>query len=674
MNSLVKLITVIFPFIVFITDAFSQIQPHTERFLDLGNIDSTYQPGDDFYRYANGKWLTRTVIPESGYRMAMTDVMASSDSLMHNLLAAVCQGKYNYTPAGKQLYTFYQSALDSVESPINGLVTLKAGLNAIHQINTIKQLKAYLVRQLLLPSNKLIRLRPNEDDETEPLMRTEFTQAGLNMPLKNYASSTSSNEKIRAGYVTLLEKLFSYVGSDTVIVRKNVLSVLSIEEKLASYSDTGKVTNRLPYNDLIKTYANLPFSEIFDEFNIDKKLPVYVQHPSYYAGLNQLIYSISLSDWKLKLQADYLLFNAPYLDTQIAKANANFYEQQLKNEQVVFDRQVQVKKLLSNFYWAYNLADVLGDLYAHTYFTQRDRTKLYVLANSIRAAFAKRIELADWLDSQTRQKALRKLEEMHIKIGYPDSVANRALSFSAKNFLANYHKLYQLERLRYLRSAGKPKNRAVWRRPQWTIASSYEPEYNSFIMVTGLLKPPFYFPDADDAINYGAIGTLIAHEFTHGFDNLGVLYNEQGVKKSWFTANDSIAFRRHINPLAAQFNQYILLDTIHVKGELSLGEITADLVGISIAYDALKATNQHREKTLINGLTATQRFLLAFAQQWRSVYSDKFLKESFQEDVHPPENLRINGTLSNFTPFYDAFKVKPTNKLYKPESSRVQVW
>jgi putative endopeptidase len=653
--------------------SFSQPASHKEKFLDVSGIDSTYQPGDDFYRFANGKWLNTTTRPASGYIVQMGNMMASNDSLMRKLLTAVYQGRYNNVPAGKQLHTFYVSATDTIASPLNGLKTVQEGLDAIRQINSKVQLQAYLVRQLLLPANKLIGLWPNEE-ETKATVQIEFTQAGLGMPLKNYAIQQPANITLRAGYTKLLQKLFHYAGSDTTTARQRAARVLAVEDQLAAFSDSTDSRSQFSYQQLEATYPELPFNAIFAEFGLPRNQPFFVWHKSYYAGLNQLLSSISIEDWKLKLQADYLLFNAPYLPTPIASAHTDFYERQLKNEPTAFNRQTQLRELFTNLWASNNLADVLGDLYAHIQFTAPDRSRLYVLANSIRAAFARRIESADWLENKTRQSALRKLNALYVKVGYPDSVNNSSLIFSGTNFLANVQKVYEHNQRSYLRSAGQLKRQTDWRRSQWSVASTYQPQYNSFIVVTGLLKPPYYYPNGDDAINYGAIGSIIAHEFTHGFDNNGILFNDQGVKSAWFTSKDSLAFRKRINPLVAQFNQYVLFDTTHLNGELSLGETTADLVGLSLAYDAFKTTNQYKANKPTNGLTPTQRFLLAYAQQWRALYSDTFLKDTFREVPWPLEEFRINGTLTHFTPFYEAFGVKPGHKLYRTASNRVRVW
>ncbi len=644
------------------------------HFVGLLALDSTYAPGDNLYQYANGQWIKRTVIPPEGYRSALTELISQNDSLLNVLVNDVIAGQYNHTQAGRLLCAFYSSGLDSLLSPQKSRSSLQKHLGLIRRLRTKTDLQHYLADQLELPSNRLMGLYAVDDVDTTRIVQAVLGRAGLIRPLKYYQPSSMSQLAVQQDYLHFLATLWTYLGYSTTTAQQNAARVLAVEKQLAAYSDSTISTRRLRYAQLVYLYPNLPWRRIFTRFTIPPELSISVEHPRYYDGLNKLLEVIPLRDWKLKLEADFVLYNMAYLGPQMARTHYNYVEKTLWGNQMPYNPKRQVIDLMTNYYDSYSLADILGDLYARNSLSQSDKAKLYSIANRIKVVLTARLMAVDWLAPQTRQMAIKKIHSLSIKIGYPETVASMRLAFTKDNYLDNYYRLFRLKRRKYLQAIGKAKDRTAWHRPPWSIASSYEPDYNGFIITAGSLKPPFYFPGGDDALNYGAIGTLIGHELSHALDNLGKNYDVHGVKRTWWTEADSIRFNQKISPLIRQYDDYKVLDSIPLNGATTVGETMADLTGILATYDAFRQTDQYQAGKKLEGLTPSQRFIVAFAQQWRASYSTKALKANVENDVHPPEYLRVNGTLSNFPAFYESFPVGTTSHLYRSKSVRIKVW
>ncbi|GAB3788649.1 M13 family metallopeptidase [Spirosoma horti] len=604
----------------------------------------------------------------------MTELIIQNDSLLSDLIRDVIAGQYNHTQAGRLLYAFYSSGVDSLLSPQNSKRSLKRHLNLIRQVRTKSDLQHYLANQLEMPSNRLMGLYAVDDVDTTRIVQAVLGQAGLNRPLKYYQLNLLGQPAVQQAYLHFLASIWTYLGYSMTTAHQNAGRVLAVEKQLAAYCDSTKSTHRLRYAQLVDLFPNLPWRQIFNRFAIPHELLISVEHPRYYAGLNKLLVSIPLADWKLKLAADFVLYNMAYLGPQMARTHYNYVQRTLWRSQTPYSPKRQVMDLMTDYYDAYSLADLLGDLYARNSLGQSDKAKIYRIANGIKAVFTARLKAIDWLAPQTKQLAIKKIQTLIVKIGYPDTLASMRLKFTKDNYLANYHQLFRLKRGQYLQAIGKAKDRTAWRRPPWSIASSYEPDYNGFIIAAGSLKPPFYFSGGEDALNYGAIGTLIGHELSHALDNLGKNYDVYGTKREWWTGDDSIRFSQKISPLIKQYNGYRVLANIPIDGTNTVGETMADLTGLLASYEAFQQTDQYRAGKPLEGLTPTQRFIVAFAQQWRASYTDKALKETVQTDVHPPESIRVNGSLSNFPPFYESFPVRSGDQLYRSESVRIKVW
>ncbi|MCU0353452.1 MAG: M13 family metallopeptidase, partial [Cytophagales bacterium] len=514
-------------------------------------------------------------------------------------------------------------------------------------------------------------LKGNPYNESSPIVEVEYVQSGIPLPAAIYTTRTDGSDAVLKRYRDFLAELFVSVGTSPAQAEKQAREVVTLESRLARSHDTVAHLEKRRLPQLQAKYPNVPWAKFADKYQLPAATVYQVYHPAYYDTLNKLLKTVPLSVWKQKAKADYLLFNAPRLSNKTARQHFELFEITVRKAEKTYSREDQARELMENFYSAVNLADVSGDIFARSVLGKEDKAKMNQMAEHIRRVFLSRLGQNRWLSPQAKAKAIRKLQAMIFKVGYPKKTAGESLLFTPDNYAKNYALLYAERQKAYLLSLGKPKPRGQWQRNQWSIAGSYQSETNSFEIVSGLLQPPFFQKGADDAVLYGTVGSIIAHEITHGLDNNGKDYNETGVKENWWTAADTLNFNKLTQPLAEQFSSYLVMDNTYLNGKITLGENIADLVGLQVAYEAFTQSSQFRDNKNIDGFTPTQRFLIAFAQQWRSKYTDQILKEYFLSDVHPPDNLRVNGTLSNFEPFYKSFNVQPAHALYRPQLVRI---
>ena len=649
--------------------------------INHGYMQPATRPGNDFYTYANGSWVAQTTLPAEGYVMTSLTLAEQNTALFRRLLAQAVAHPDPADARQRQLSTFWQSAQHLEANRPTALAYVQAALADIDRIQSAAQLQQYLVRQNALASNKLVKLSGDAYDERSPLVRAQYSPAGIGLPAATYLTDDAPSRALLAGYQQLLAATFAAVGA----ALPNLPPVLALEKELAASQlapaaapGTGvpaaPVVPARDYSvaELGGAFPGISWELYARQYGLPDTTRYRLPQPRYYQRLSELLPTVPLAVWKDKLRVDYLLFNAPRVSDELGGRYFAFFEQQLKKSDQHFDRQVELTDIFENFYTRANLADVAGDVFARQVLPAADRQQVQALAENLRAVLRQRLAANAWLLPATRQAAVAKLDQLVLKVGYPDQLPNQEMAFVPDCYVRNYAQLYEHAQLTFLRAIGHPKVRTEWRRNQWSIAGSYQAEYNSIELVAGTLQPPFYQPAADEAVRYGTTGSLIAHELTHAFDKDGQHYTATGLRQPWWQPQDTLAFAQLTQPLAAQFSAYQVLGGTPLNGALSLGENTADLVGLQLAYEAFTHTAQFRRNRKIGGFTPTQRFLLAFAQQWRSKYTDAVLKEYFLQDVHLPDNIRVNGTLANFAPFYQACGVKPGDRLSR--RPLVSIW
>jgi putative endopeptidase len=469
--------------------------------------------------------------------------------------------------------------------------------------------------------------------------------------------------------------MFMLTGADAQTAAKNANSVLALETEIAKthrspveLRDPQANYNKMSVANLEKISPNVGWANYFQKLGV-KVDSVNVGQPGYYEGLSKLLASQPIEAWKTKLKFDYIASNAGLLSKDFATASFEFgktFNGQKKDSE-------RWKKMTNRV--NSGLGEMLGQIYVKKYFNETAKQRMDELVNNLQKAFDNRIQNLDWMSAATKERATTKLHTFLKKIGYPEKWKNYDdVTIDKNNFFANAKSVTMHNQKEEMSKIGKPVDRMEWGMSPPTVNAYYNPTNNEIVFPAGILQFPFFDANADDAINYGAIGMVIGHEMTHGFDDQGCQYDEKGNMKNWWTSEDSTKFKSKTGGVVNQYNSYVVLNDQHVNGALTLGENLADIGGLAIAYDAFKMTKQGKDSVRIDGFTPDQRFFLGYAQVWRLKNRDEILRTRINTDPHSPEMFRVNGPAANFDPFYAAFNVQPTNKMYIKPEERAHIW
>jgi len=395
-----------------------------------------------------------------------------------------------------------------------------------------------------------------------------------------------------------------------------------------------------------------------------------VTQPEFFTNLNKLIKSIPLTSWKTYLKFCVMHEAAPYLNNAIVQENFDFYAKTLNG---VKNRKPRYKTSITALDRA--LGEVLGKVFVEKHFNADAKKRVNQMVDNLTASFRDRIVSRNWMTDSTKKNAINKLEKITRKLGYPDKWKDySSLGIKTDAYLLNHFRVNQFEHKRMLADAGKPVDKSKWGMTPPTVNAYYNPTANEIAFPAGIMQVPFFDPTSDDAFNYGIMGAIIGHELTHGFDDQGSQFDEKGNFVNWWSEEDKKNFEAKTKILVNQFNDYVAIDSLHVNGELTLGENIADLGGLTMAYYAYKKSLNGNASPVLEGFTGEQRFFLAWAQGWKTLMRPQALKQMVATNPHSPGNFRANGPLTNLTEFYEAFGVKEGNKMYRPKESRAEIW
>lgn len=656
-------------------------QAKTPSGIDLTWFDSTAKPQNDFYQWASGGWLKRTPVPPTNVSWGAFDILfEQSLTDMRNILDSVRKISDASKGSVSQLVSdFYSTGMDSAARNQNGAAPLKPYLEKIDGIADLESLSAVCGEEQLQGPSPFFSIGIGADAKNSNRYIVSMGQGGLGLPDRDYYFLKDPHfASLRDAYVKHVAKMFGLLGDDSLKAKKNAQTVMNIETQLAGFSSTNT-----ELRDVYANYHKMPFADLkkmtpafdwdafvkpFDAAPIDS---VVVGQPKFLTGLNTFLKNTPLADLKAYMRWQYITSFASYLGDDFRSENFDFYGKTLNGQPQMRPRWKQVSGVIDG-----QLGDAVGQLYVAKYFPPSSKQKMLALVNNLIAAYKVRIQSAEWMDASTKEKALDKLDKVVKKIGYPDKWRDySSLDISKQAYVLNvinatvFNNLYQSHRL------GKPMDRTQWGMTAATVNAQYEPSFNDITFPAAILQPPFFDPNADDAVNYGRIGAVIGHEMTHGFDDQGSKFDAAGNLVTWWTVKDSIEYTLRTGKIIKQFNQYKVLDTISVNGELTLGENIADLGGINIAYDAFKMTDEGKDTSLrIQGYSPDQRFFIGWAQLWAENDRPDYAIELIHDDVHSPTHFRADGPVSNMPQFYAAFNVKPGDAMYRSDSVRTKIW
>ncbi len=659
----------------------NKVMKQEDPAIKIANMDTTVKPGDDFFRYANGNWLKNNPVPaEYSIYGTFEELRENNNKQLRQIMEEAAADKNATAGSIKQkIADFYSSGMDSAAIEKTGIKAIQADLDKIDAIKSVPDLVKTIAYLHTLGINQMFYFFSGQDDKNSEKVIAQLYQGGLGLPDRDYyLSKDPRSQEIRTEYVKHLGKTFELSGVQKEQADKDSKIVMDIETKMADVSSTRldlrdpvKNYNKMDLAGLQKLAPQFDWSTYFSTLGLKATDEINVGQPKFFSGIAKLVTTVPVDQWKTYLKWHLLREASPFLSSAFEKEHFSFYSVVLSGIKEMKPRWKRVLSITSA-----SLGEAVGQLYVEKYFPAEAKKRMLELVTNLKDALKDRIEKLSWMCDATKKEAEAKLAKMNLKVGYPDKWRDySSLKITKDSYFQNIMAASQFEFQRDLNKIGKPVDRTEWGMTPQTVNAYYSPNMNEIVFPAAILQPPFFFMNADDAVNYGAIGVVIGHEMTHGFDDQGRQFDKDGNLRDWWTPEDATNFEKQTQVLVDQFDNYKMLDSLHVDGKLTLGENIADMGGLTVAYAALqKAMNGKDQNAKIDGFTSDQRFFLAYAQVWRGNTRDKELMRRLKEDVHSPKEARVNGQVYNIPEFYKAFNIKPTDKNYKPENLRPVIW
>ena len=644
---------------------------------DIEGIDSSIKPGNNFFMYVNRKWFDTAQIPPSQSGVGTYMFMNYPQRLLlQGILDSISKANNNAGSIEQKLGDFYASGMDTLTINKRGYDPIKPMLVRIDSISDIVSLMKFVADEAKNYNTSVLAFGVGPDNKNSSLNIAHIYQAGIGLPERDYYFKTDpSSAAIQQAYKIYLAKLFTLTGSDSVSAIKNADIVYNIDKQLASSHKTNIELRDVNANYNKMAVATLAGREpVIGWLNVLTELgaktdSIDVSQPAYYDKLNAALKSIAISDWKTYLKAYSINNYADVLSQPFADAVFEF-NKVLSGQAVQKTRGEKIASAVDQ-----SLGEALGQLYVKKYFTEDAKKRTLDLVNNLQKAFSARIDKLDWMNDSTKQKAKEKLFAITKKIGYPDKWRNYSnVTIEKNNYFENVVSAAAGNYRFQLAKLNKPVDRSEWFTTPSTVTAYYNPSANEIVFPAAILQPPYFDNNADDALNYGGIGMVIGHEMTHAFDDQGAQFDKEGNVKNWWTKDDYTKFKAKTQKVIDLYNQFTVLDTVHVKGAMTVGENAADIGGVAIAYDAFKMTKEGPDTTMVGGFTPDQRFFISVARIWRVKMKDAFLRLWINNNPHSPPMWRVNSPLMNSPHFYEAFHVQPGDSNYLPEEKRVQIW
>lgn len=648
--------------------------------IDPANMDTSVEPGDDFFRYVNGSWMKANPIPPEYTQYGAFHVLydQNQENLKKLVMEVSADTSAKPGSVNKKIRDFYNSGMDSTHIDELGIGAIEDELDAILSLTNKDNLAMQVSNMHKSGINPFFFFYVSADQFNSSMNIVNFYQGGLGLPdVDYYTNPDERSQKLRADYIDHLTKMFLLSGEDETSAHNSAKAILNIETALANISKT-RLERRIPeenfhkvtLDELADLSPSFDWQTYFTSFGIAEPGEINIGQKEFIAGISQVIDQYSVDDWKVYLKWNLLDASASYLSSDFDKQNFEFFGKVLSGQQEQKPRWKRVLGTTSS-----GLGEAIGQIYVEKYFPPESKQRMDQLVENLRISFAGRIKNLDWMSNTTKQEALAKLNAITVKIGYPDKWKDYSvMKVWAGHYLKNVRSAKQFEFNRDLKKIGMPVDKTEWGMTPQTVNAYYNPTNNEIVFPAGILQPPFFNKDADDAVNYGAIGVVIGHEMTHGFDDRGRKYDKEGNMNDWWTESDAERFEEQTKMLSVQYDQYKMLDSLHVDGALTMGENIADLGGLNISYDAYQMSLNGGQPETIDGFNADQRFFMGYAQVWRANIRDKELMRRLKEDVHSPGEARVNIPIFNIEVFNTAFQIKPENKLFVPDSKRAYIW
>jgi putative endopeptidase len=644
------------------------------------NMDTTVRPNDDFFAYSNGKWMKENQIPADETTWGIGELVQKELYVKLQKINEEAEAKGEKSGPGQRIGDFWHSAMDTVAIEKNGIAPLETELKKIGALKTKEELMAHAAHMHTYGVNVFFSEGVSQDPKQSDVMAYMMAQGGLGLPDRDYYFNTDSRTvKIRNEYGPYIANLFRLMGTESKAADSKAAAIVALETRLAKASrkledlrDPYTNYNKYSIKNLRSISPGINWPVYLEKIGVKHVDSVIVGQPEFYQALDREIAGTDLQTLK-----DYMTFHlvatfSPYLSNAFSDATFNFYQKTIGGAQQQHPRW---RRALDTEQGA--IGEELGKLFVKEYFNAKAKARYEQIVENVRDAYKARIKKLDWMSDSTKQKAIHKLTSIRKKVGYPDKWKDfSALKIDRDSYAANMMRANEWWNNYELSKLGKPVDRNEWSMTPQTYNAYYNESNNEIVLPAAMMTVPgFKDADLDDALVYGyTAASTVGHEITHGFDDQGRKFDENGNLRSWWSDKDTAQFMQRADVLVQQFNKMTPLDTMHINGKATLGENLADLGGILIGLDAFKQTETYKKGAKINGMTPLQRFFMGYALGWLLAERQEKIARQLLTDVHSPAKYRVNGPFPNVPEFYDAFNIKPGDKMYLPDSLRVHLW
>jgi putative endopeptidase len=666
--------------LLLVSVAMGQNTPNQTKPIDPANMDLSIKPCDDFFRYANGTWLKTNPIPAAFDQWGSFNILADHNSdVLHEILEDEAKDKSALAGSNKRkIGDLYATGMDSAAIEALGMKPIAGELDCIGAMKNIQDVQREIGRLHSMNLNPLFNFDSEQDPKNSIEVIGEIHQGGLGLPERDYYFSEEARSKrIREEYVKHMTAMFQLIGDDDAKAAASAQSVMAFETQLAKTSrrlvdlrDPDKNYNKMTQEQLAALAPAFDWKRYFTDLGWSNPGSVDVGQPEFFKEVNVMLETVPVETWKNYLRWRVVSNSANSLSSAFVTENFRFRGTIMTGAKEMQPRWKRIRGVIDGL-----LGEAIGEVYVAKAFPPEAKARALELVNNIKLALREHINTITWMDDATKQAALKKLDAIIVKIGYPDKWRDYTkLTIDRTSYLENVRHAAQFAVQREIDKIGKPVDRTEWGMSPQIVNAYYNPSMNEIVFPAGILQPPFFDFKADDAVNYGGIGVVIGHEISHGFDDQGSKFDAEGNLKMWWTPETRKKFDERTGMLAHQFDGFVPIDSLHVNGAMTLGENIGDLGGLAISYTALQNTLKGKNVAPIDGFTPAQRFFLSFAQVWRRNVRPERLRMQVKTDVHSPAELRVNGSLPNLQAFYDAFGCGKDGAMYLAPEKRAMIW
>ncbi|PLX19235.1 MAG: peptidase M13 [Marinilabiliales bacterium] len=648
--------------------------------LDVSLIDTTFDPAEDFFRYANNGWMQKYPLPDDESSYGTFNQLRKETSIkVQTLLEELANGSFEQGTDEQKIGDFYALGMNMEKIETQGLDPIKPEFEKINAIQSLEDVQDQIAHFHLISVGSAFNFFGSTDVKNSEMNIAMISQGGLGMADRDYyVNEDERSQKLRDAYVIHIEKMLILSGLSEEQAKTDAQAIMNIESRLAHASmtrfdsrDPHLTYNKKSQEEVKEIFSNFDLDRYKTNLGLDYDGDINIRQPLFVEELNKMLVEVPIEDWKAYFRWNVFNSTADYLTQEIQEQNFDFYGRTMRGSKQMQERW---RRVLATTNGA--LGDAIGKKFSEKYFPAEAKTRMVELVENLRIALGERIEDLEWMSEETKVKAKDKLASVNVKIGYPDKWEDFSnLEVGQDAYVLNVLEANKFWKQKNLAEIGQPVDKSEWFFPAHTVNAYYAPTLNEICFPAGILQPPFFYLDGDDAINYGAIGMVIGHEMSHGFDDRGRLYDKNGNLESWWTEQDSKRFEERTEVLVEQHNNIVIIDDLHADGKLTLGENIADLGGLNIALTAFRnAQKENPQPEVIDGFTKEQRFFLAYARVWANNMRDKEKIRYTKEDEHPIPVNRVNAPLANMPEFHAAFGVKQGDALFISEDERASIW